>query len=185
MKAIKIIIILALVQQSASLWAQRYITKDGHISFYSEAPLENIEAHNHQALSIIDFEKQEIVVSLLMKGFEFEKSLMQEHFNENYVESDKFPKATLKGDFSTNETVALDKDGTYTINITGQLTIHGVTQPLNTPATIVVEGGKVSGEAKFQVKVADHDIGVPKVVAKNIAEAVEVTISFHYSPYNS
>ena len=185
MKTIKIIIILALMLQSASLWAQRYITKDGHVSFYSEAPLENIEAHNHQALSIIDFEKQEIVVSLLMKGFEFEKSLMQEHFNENYVESDKFPKATLKCDFSSNEAVTLDKDGTYTINIEGQLTIHGVTQPLSTPATIVVEGGEVGGEAKFEIKVADHDIEIPKVVAKNIAEAVEVTIAFYYSPYSS
>lgn len=185
MKAIKIIIILALMQQNVPSWAQRYITKDGHISFYSEAPLENIEAHNHQALSIIDFEKQEIVVSLLMKGFEFEKSLMQEHFNENYVESDKFPKATLKGDFTADQAVMLNKDGTYTINIAGQLTIHGVTQPLNTPATIAIEGGKVSGTAKFEVKVADHDIGIPKVVAKNIAEVVEVTIAFHYSPYSS
>ncbi|MBX2840890.1 MAG: YceI family protein [Flammeovirgaceae bacterium] len=178
-------VITLLIGLTTSVFAQKFITKNGHTSFYSEAPMENIEAHNKEVLSIIDFESNEIVTTMLMNGFQFKKSLMQEHFNEKYVESDQFPKATFKGKFTPNETIDLSKDGNYELAVTGTLTIHGVTKPIDTSATIEVKDGAVSGKTNFNVKVEDYDISIPKVVVENIAETVLVTSEFTYSPYSN
>lgn len=162
---------------------ERYIARDGKIRFFSHAPLEDIEATNSSVLSIIDLEKGQVAVDLLIKAFEFEKKLMQEHFNENYLESGKFPKATFKGMFSVPENLKLMEDGTYEVMVKGELTIHGVPKPLETGATLVVANSRLSGQLKFTVKVADHDIKIPKVVMKNIADEVEVTGTFNYEPF--
>lgn len=186
MNILKISGVLALLIGLASTsFAQKFITKNGHTSFYSEAPMENIEAHNKEVLSIIDFDSHEIVTTMLMNGFQFKKSLMQEHFNEKYVESDQFPKATFKGKFTPNEAIDLNKDGNYELAVTGDLTIHGVTKPIETKATIEVKNGVVIGKTNFNVKVKDFDITIPKVVVENIAETVLVTSDFTYSPYNN
>lgn len=181
-----IIVITVFAAIAADVMAQgKYITKAGHISFYSEAPLENIEAHNHEVLSIIDLDANQVAVSMLMKAFSFEKSLMQEHFNENYVESDKFPKSTFKGSFASANPVDLSKDGIYEVEVTGDLTIHGITQPVSTQGTIEVKEGQVVTKTKFKVALKDYKIEIPKVVVDNIAEEIEITVELQHAPLNS
>jgi len=184
--SIIIIVIMVMIAIAADVMAQgKFITKTGHISFYSEAPLENIEAHNHEVLSIIDTESKEVAVSMLMKAFAFEKSLMQEHFNENYVESDKFPKATFKGTFASVEPIDLSKDGIYEVDVTGDLTIRGITKPITTQGTIEVKEGQVVTKTKFKVAVKDYEIEIPKIVVDNIAEEIEITVELQHAPLNS
>ena len=161
----------------------KYFTRNGYIKFYSHAPMEDIEAHNRQVTSFLDTDNGELVFSVLMKSFQFEKALMQEHFNENYVESDKYPKATFKGKILNPESVDFKKDGVYTVKVEGDMTIHGVTNKVTTDGTITVKGGKVMANAKFPIAVADYKIEIPAVVRDNIAKEVEVTVDMTYEPY--
>ena len=180
-----ILIYLAVLISNSLLAQDKFITQTGYTKFFSSAPLEDIEAHNNKVQSVIDFAKQEVVVSMDMKAFEFDKSLMREHFNENYVESEKFPKAIFKGTFSNGSTIDPTKDGEYAVTVEGTMTIHGVTQPITTKGTIIGNGSKINAQTKFMVKVADHDIDIPKIVFHNIAEEVEVTVDLKYDPLNS
>lgn len=181
-----LIVIVVMIAIAADVMAQgKFITKNGHISFYSEAPLENIEAHNHEVLSIIDMEAKQVAVSMLMKAFAFEKSLMQEHFNENYVESDKFPKATFKGTFTAAESVDMSKDGVYAVEVSGDLTIHGITKPVTTQGTMEVKEGQVITKTVFKVALKDYDIEIPKVVVDNIAGEIEITVELQHAPLSS
>lgn len=165
-------------------YGQKYIDRAGHASFFSKASLENIEAHTRQALSMVDIKSGDIVASVLMKSFQFEKALMQEHFNENYVESDKYPKASFKGKVANIEKLDLSKDGTVTLDVSGDLTVHGETKPLQTKAEFTVNKGALSAKTKFPVTVKDHKIEIPKLVVNNIAEVVDVTLEFQYQPMN-
>lgn len=185
MKAIYFMMGITLVLSAPLLAQDKYMTQAGYTKFFSSAPLEDIEAHNDQVQSIIDFSKQEVVVSMDMQLFEFEKSLMREHFNENYIESEKYPKAIFKGTFQGDEPIDPTQDGEYSVTVSGNLTIHGITQPISAPGTIRVKDSKVSALTKFVVRVADHDIKIPKIVFHNIAEEVEVTVDLKYNPLNS
>lgn len=158
-----------------------YYTKNGQISFYSKAPLENIEAHNNEVASFVDIKKNEIAFSLLVKSFHFEKALMEEHFNENYMESDKYPKATFKGKVTDAGNLNLNADGNYKITVEGTLTIHNVSNKVKTDATVIIKNKEMSGQAKFNVRLADYQIKIPSVVSQNIAEIVEVSVNCHYS----
>jgi len=160
----------------------RYIDRAGKASFFSKAPLEDIEAHNDQALSLLDAGNGEIAASILMKSFQFQKALMQEHFNEKYIESDKYPKATFKGKIKDLSKLDLTKDGKYTVEVEGEITLHGETQPLKTTVDFVVKDKAISASSTFTLRVKDFKITIPTVVVKNIAEVVEVKISFNYKP---
>lgn len=184
MKLIKTVLTLALCFSFFAANAQdRYLTRQGHIKFFSSAPLEDIEANNYKVLSIVDLSKGQIAVDLLIKAFEFEKKLMQEHFNENYMESGKYPKSTFKGNFDVPTGLQAMENGTYELDVEGELSVHGVKKPLATKAVLKVEDGQLTGEVFFKVKVKDHEIKIPKVVVRNIAEEVEVTGTFSYEPY--
>jgi polyisoprenoid-binding protein YceI len=166
---------------SAAVFSQdRIFTRKGAISFYSKAPLEDIEAHNNAAVSVLDKGTGAIEFSVLMKGFEFAKALMQEHFNENYVESDKYPKATFKGKITDISKVKFGADGSYTVPVTGQLTLHGVTKDLKATATIVVKGGAVSGTTGFTVSLEDYNIKIPAVVKDKVSKTVKVVVNSNY-----
>lgn len=181
----KILFAVAMSLSLLTVHAQdRYLTRTGHIKFFSSAPLEDIEAHNYKVLSIVDLSKGQIAVDLLIKAFEFEKKLMQEHFNENYMESGKYPKSTFKGTFEVPAGLKSMEDGTYELDVTGELSVHGVKKPVDTKATLTVKDGKLTGNVSFGVKVKDHEIKIPKVVVRNIAEEVEVTAEFEFEPYN-
>ncbi len=160
---------------------EMYYTKKGKISFYSKAPLENIEAHNNEVVSFIDIKKAEIVFSVLIKSFQFEKALMEEHFNTSYMESDKYPKAKFTGKVKNPEVVK-PVDGSYQITVEGTLSIHNVSKPLITEATVTIKDNQLSGKAKFNVRLADFNIKIPSVVSQNIAEVVEVTVACQYLP---
>jgi hypothetical protein len=170
---------LALVQQIS---AQKYMSKTGHIWFFSHTPVEDIEAHNHQVASILDITTGDLAFSMLIKGFEFKKALMQEHFNENYMESDKIPKASFKGKITNLSAVNFKKDGTYSVEVGGDLTIHGVTKPVTTKGTIEVKDGKITAKAKFITTPKDFDIKIPSVVEKSIAHEIEVNVDTSYNP---
>jgi len=156
--------------------AQKFITKTGHIKFYSDSPLEKIEAHNRQVNAALDAATGDFVFKVLIKSFEFEKTLMQEHFNENYLESDKFPTATFLGKVINMKDVNVGKDGTYEALVEGKLTIHGVTQPVKKNGTFEVKGTKITVEAKFTIQLADYNIKVPGAVTNSISKSIEITV---------
>ena len=160
--------------------AQKYFTKTGLITFHSDAPMEKIEAENHKATSVIDMESGEMQWSVLIKAFAFEKSLMEEHFNENYMESSKFPKATFKGAILNLSDLDLSIPGTYTVKVKGTLQIHGVSQEVETEASFIVRDEDFSGNAEFEVALADYDIEIPSVVAENIAKTVLIKVNADY-----
>ncbi len=107
--------------------AQIYITRNGRVTFFSKSPLENIDARNNEITSILDTKKGEFVFIVLIKGFKFKKTLMEEHFNENYMESNLFPKAIFKGSLGNLENINFSKEGIYPVTVKGNLTLHGVT----------------------------------------------------------
>jgi polyisoprenoid-binding protein YceI len=174
--------LMALLFALSGLHAQKFYTRDGKISFYSDAPMEKIEAHNSSATSVVDTETGKMEFAVLIKAFQFEKALMQEHFNENYMESSKYPKAVFKGEIVNKNDVNFSKDGTYSAKIKGEMTIHGVTKPLETKGTFTVKNGALSGAAEFNLQVADYNIEVPAVVRDNIAKTVQVTAKMDYQP---
>ena len=184
MKKIIFSLIAVLAVAISSADAQKYFTRSGKISFYSDAPLEKIEAVNNNATSVIDAESGKMEFAVLIKGFQFEKSLMQEHFNENYMESSKFPKALFKGEITNLDAVNFKEDGEYAADVKGDLTIHGVTQPKEAAGTITIKDGKISATSKFEITVADHEIEIPSVVRDNIAKTVLVKVEMGYELFN-
>ncbi|RMD73562.1 MAG: YceI family protein [Bacteroidetes bacterium] len=179
----KTLFALALLLATTHLSAQIWFTRSGKISFYSDAPLEKIEAHNKSATSVLNTADGRLEFAVLIKGFQFEKALMQEHFNENYMESDKYPKATFKGSIVNIDEVDFGKDGTYPVVAKGQLTIHGVTREVEVPGQITVTNGQIAAQASFEVAVADYGIEIPAVVRDNIAKVVRVDVDVTYEPF--
>jgi len=160
--------------------AQKYFTKNGNISFFSATTLENITADNNQVVSVLNTENGEMQFSLLIKNFHFKKALMEEHFNENYMESDKFPKATFKGNITDAAKVNFTADGSYNVTVDGELTLHNVTKKISASGIITVKGGKIAGTSKFTAKPSDYNITIPALVKDNISETIEVTVSCNY-----
>ncbi|MES2616486.1 MAG: YceI family protein [Bacteroidota bacterium] len=161
--------------------AQKYQTKTGNIKFYSKTDKETIKAENRKVVSAIDSTTGALEFSLLMKAFDFTNDVMEQHFNESYAESDKFPKATFKGAISDRSKVNFSKDGTYKVNITGKLTIKDVTKDITTTATIVVKGGKITATSQIKIKPKDYNFKIPAIAEKSIAEELTVDIAMTYT----
>lgn len=178
MKKITVLIIMLMLVISCAN-AQKFMTKAGTIKFSSETPMEKIAGVNRQVNSALDFTTGDFVFRVLIRGFEFEKALMQEHFNENYMESEKFPNATFNGKVTNIKSISLEKAGVYKVVVQGDLTIHGITNKVNVNGTLEVKGGKVLAVATFNIAPKDYKITIPQAVIKNISEAilVEVNIS--------
>jgi polyisoprenoid-binding protein YceI len=174
------IILMALVLAGSTAQAQKiYSTKSGKISFFSNAPLEDITAKTTEVESKLAPSNGQVVFTLLVKGFQFENQLMEDHFNENYLESTKFPKSDFKGVITNIKEINFSKDGTYPANVKGALTIHGVTKEVTSNGTIEVKGGKVTAKSKFDVKLKDFNIG-GAMVGKKIAENISITVDCQY-----
>ena len=169
-------ITIVLILGFSNIYGQKYITKNGHISFFSETPMENIEARNNQVNCALNAETGDFVFIVVMKSFEFEKALMQEHFNENYLESDKFPNSKFTGKVNNISDIDFTTNGEYNVEVEGGLTIHGVTNHVKEPGIFYVEDGVVTGKTKFKLAVADYDIKIPKAVRENIAESLEINV---------
>jgi hypothetical protein len=162
--------------------AQLYTATEGStVSFFSEAPLENIEANNTKVNSFLNTASNEVMFIVHIRGFEFDKDLMKEHFNEKYMESDKYPMATFKG--KINDAVDYTKDGTYNVTATGMLNMHGVEREINAPGTVTVDKGKINIKSDFRVPIKGFNIEVPKLVFQNIAEVISIKVNTNYSPY--
>ena len=163
--------------------AQKYFTRDGNINFISDAVLEKIEAKNTNATSVLDAETGKLEFAVLVKAFQFEKALMQEHFNENYMESSKFPKAIFKGSIDNFEALDLSKSGTYEVTVVGKLSIHGETQPIKTKGSLKIDGENILASSVFSIQVEDYGIKIPSVVKDNVAKEVEIMVDLKYQPF--
>jgi len=172
---------LILVFSSASAQNKLYSSTKSEFTFFSKAPLEDIKASNTRANSMINLSNRELVVRLPVSQFQFSNKLMQKHFNENYLESEKYPFATFNG--RINEDLDLSKTGVYVVSASGILTIHGVDQERKINGKLTVTDQSMFLETKFQVILVDHKIEIPKLVFKKIAEIVEVSASINYAPY--
>jgi len=159
-----------------------FMTRNGQVSFFSKTPMENIEGTNNEVTSMIDTSKGDIVFAVLVKSFRFEKALMEEHFNENYLESTKFPKATFQGKFTNTQSINFSKDGTYTATVEGDLTMHGIKQRQTATGTITVTNGKISAVSTFTIKLVDYKIERPSLVADKISETIEIRVNCQYEP---
>jgi polyisoprenoid-binding protein YceI len=155
-------------------FSQNYMTKTGFIGFYSKTPFEDIQGENNQVYAVLDPTSHHLAFAVLLKGFLFPKELMQVHFNENYVESDKYPKATFSGTCSGD--MELSKDGIYQVVIKGDLSLHGVTKTLETTAQLEVKNGKITGSSAFKIKPEDFQITIPGVVRDKIAKEINVKV---------
>lgn len=173
----KIILGMLVICGTQSLYAQKYMTRTGRISFYSATPLENIEAFNNEVAAVFDSKSGEFAFQAPIKSFKFDRALMQEHFNENYMESDKYPRAEYKGKITDIANVNFAKDGNYKVSTTGKLTIHGVTKDVTLPASVTVKGAQATINSKFSVKPPDYNISIPKLVEGKIAKSIEVTVN--------
>jgi polyisoprenoid-binding protein YceI len=162
-----------------STYGQKYVTDKSLVSFYSHAAIEDITATNKKVSGLYNSETGEIVFSIPISEFQFAKSLMQEHFNEKYMESDKFPKATFQG-----KVVGLDVSNKdmQQAKAVGKLTIHGVTNDVEIPGTFEKQDNKLLMKTKFIVKLVDYKIAIPQLLWQNIAEQVEVTSEFIFKP---
>ena len=175
----RIIIMLALITMLSSLQAQKiYSTKAGKISFFSSSPLQDIEAKTSEVESKLAANGQ-IVFTMLIKGFQFDNQKMEDDFNESYLESSKFPKATFKGNITNINDIDFSKDGSYPAKVSGDLTIHGVTKPVTTDGTIEVKGSKVIASSKFNITVKDYNIG-GVLIGKKIANTIAITVNCEY-----
>ena len=177
MKSIYLFLLFTLT--SCALRAQQIlICNNAKVSFFSSTIVEDIEGKSAAGRSVIDTKSGNIIFKVRNNSFQFKKKLMQEHFNENYMESDKYPESEFKG--TIKDPVNLTVDGTYKATVEGNLNVHGVTKAYRTQADLTVSNGVVTAKAVFKVKIADHGIEIPTLVFKNIAEFVEVRVQANY-----
>jgi polyisoprenoid-binding protein YceI len=174
---------LLIASATGVLWGQgKYLTNDGQISFFSHTAIEDIKAENLEVASVIDAASGEVAIIVKMTDFQFKKKLMQEHFNENYVESEKFPKAIFNGTILNNSQLDYSSEGKYTVQVEGEMTIHGISNIVNAEGIIEVISDGIIARTKFLLNPEDYDIKIPKVVRKNIAEKLEITVELSYQP---
>lgn len=172
--------LLIFIVSSPQKNSKQFIARQGQISFFSYTSVENIEANNNQVLSIFDTETNEIAVNMLMRAFVFKKDLMYEHFNESYIESDLYPKATFEGkilDFEKNNNQLQTKI------IRGKLTIHGISKQIDIKTNIEKNKDSYSMTGEFTVAVSDFQIKIPPILASNIAKTISVKFRFQFQPY--
>jgi polyisoprenoid-binding protein YceI len=176
----KAIVALALFASQWSMAQTFFISRNGQISFFSKTPMENIDAVNNEVTSMLNAQNGELVYAVLVKSFRFERALMEEHFNENYMESTKFPKATFTGKLVNSAEINFKKDGTYPATVEGELTIHGVSKKVTATGNLEIIGDKVVVSSLFNIKPGDYDIKIPSLVADKIAEIFEVKVNCRY-----
>lgn len=162
--------------------AQKYMTKNGFIGFASHTSMEEIKGDNNQVASVLDIKTGELVFQVLMKSFHFDRALLEEHFNENYVESDKFPKSSFTGKITNLSTVDFAKKGIYPVAVDGELTIHGIVKKISSKGTLEVLDGGINASSKFNINPEDYGIAIPSLVREKISKDLEVTVTMKFAP---
>lgn len=174
-----LLLVLGVIMVNFSSVAQKYTTEKTYVSFFSDAAIEDIKAENTKTIGAFNASSGEIAFSVPIKDYEFEKSLMKEHFNEKYMETEKYPKSTFEGTISGFD---LNASGSQKVVSKGKLTIHGQTREVEIPGTFEKQGENLVMKSKFIVKLEDYKITIPKLLWQNIAEQVEVTVDFTFKP---
>ncbi|MEB2783056.1 YceI family protein [Algoriphagus persicinus] len=172
----RLVLFPLMLSLAVQVHCQSMRSTSGYVRFFSSALIEDITAENEKATAIFDPASGEAVFLIPISGFEFRKSLMKEHFNENYLESDKFPEAYFRGKISGYSPGISQSNAVAE----GELTIHGVTKPVKIRGAIRDQGGKIEMQAVFQVVLEDYHIEIPRLMFQNIAEEVEVSIKFEF-----
>jgi polyisoprenoid-binding protein YceI len=184
----KIILLLSVTTIASITFAQgKYFTKTGKIDFDATVPKspEDIKGVNKSTTMVIDTKTGDMEFLVLMKGFEFTRALMQEHFNENYVESTKFPKAEFKGAIVDNAAVNYTKDGAYKVKVKGKLTMHGITKDTESDGVITIKSGKITATSTIVTVLADYKISIPSLVADKVASSAKININCALEPLPS
>ncbi|HEV2831588.1 MAG TPA: YceI family protein [Hanamia sp.] len=175
-----LLILVICVAANSQINGQIYFTKNGRISFFSKTILEDINADNNQVISILNLQTSGLQFSLLNNAFHFPKAKMEEDFNEDYMESSRYPRSTFKGTIAGIDKIDFSKDGTWPVNVSGELMIHGVTKSIAVPGKIIIKGEKVSASASFKILPKDYKIRIPSLVSNKIAESIDVTVDCLY-----
>lgn len=171
-------ILVALFISINSAWSQSslyYFTSEGTIKFKSDAPQEIIRAESKSVRGLLDGQKKTFVFKVAIRSFEgFNSALQREHFNEKYLESEKYPEAVFSGKII--EDIDLSIPGTYSVRAKGMLSIHGIEQERIIKSTVTVGNGSAVVESRFNVSVSEHNIRIPKVVHEKIASEINVEV---------
>jgi len=181
----KLLFIVAAFSATTTITAQdKQFTKTGKITFDATVPKspENIDAVNKSVVCVLDTKAGALQFAVLMKGFEFDRALMMEHFNENYVESGKYPKAEFKGNIANNAAVNYTKDGAYPVKVKGKLTMHGETKEVEADGKITVKAGKINATADFEVLFKDYKIDIPELVADKVSKTAKIKVDCSLEP---
>ena len=179
MKKILIILCFAIAAKFSS--AQIYLAKSCTISFFSASVIENIEATNTASKPVLNTATGEMAIKVPVRSFQFKSQLMQDHFNEDYLETDKYPFAVFAG--KINEVIDYSKDTVNNVTVSGKMNMHGVERPVSISGTVSVNHGMITMNSKFNVHIADYNIKVPSLYVRNIAEDVEVKITSEMEAY--
>jgi len=185
MKKVGFIIAAGLIISMSSFRSDgtKVITKTGHINIFSHTVAEDIKADNYKITSTLDLSTGEMVFSVPMQGFEFEKALMQKHFNSpKFLDTQQFPKAKFKGTILNLKNIDLAKEGSNSVTVKGSLDLHGISKAIEEKGIITVRGGEIVATAKFNIVLADYKIAFEKgKPSTNIAKEVELNIKMNYS----
>jgi hypothetical protein len=178
----KIISLFLLILCINASQAQKYFTRTGKIDFDAGTGVEDIKGTNKSVTSVLDVSTGQIQFQVLIKGFEFWSQLMQDHFNENYMESDKYPKSTFKGVITNIEKVNVTKDGTYPVTVKGTLDIHGVKKEVESKGTLKVKGENIDASSEFVITMDDYKIAIPSVVKDKLSRTAKIKINCNFTP---
>jgi len=178
----RLIVIFFLISIGFTINAQKYMTRNGYIGFFSHTLMEDIKGDNNQVAGVLDISTGDIVFQVLIKSFHFDRALMEEHFNENYMESDKFPKSSFKGKITNLSSVNFSKNGSYEVIVEGDLTIRDATNKISTKGTVEVVTGGINASSKFNIVPENYKINIPGVVREKISKNLEVTVTMKFSP---
>ena len=179
-----VIIFISIFFVTVTTEAQNILfTKTGHIYFMSHTDAIDIDGNNYQVTSFLNTGTGEIAFQMLVKSFKFSLATAEEHFNETYMESDKYPKASLKGIVTNLKDINLNTNGTYKAIVKGDLNIHGVSRPIEQEGTVTVKDGKINAVSVFKININDYNITIPKIVEDRVAKTVDVKIDLEYTPY--
>ena len=161
-----------------------YFTRNGHIYFISETDAIDIDANNNQVASFLDITSGKLQFAVLIKSFEFKLATAKEHFNESYMESEKYPKATFKGEIIDIGNINLKNKGTYPVIVKGELTLRGITKIIEVSGEITVTDGEINAKSEFNIPISDYNISVPSLVEHRVAKQIIVKVDMIYLPYN-
>jgi predicted small secreted protein len=176
MRQLLLLTTIILLLSCFNAFGSKYITKTGYIYFKSQTDAIDIDGTNNSVAAILDSETGEFVVIVLIKAFELPLATAKKHFNDTYMESDKYPRANFKGSVAEIKNIDLSVDGSHTVTIEGVLSIHGKDKTIKQTGLINVKNGEISGKTNFKINIDDHSIVVPNDVKDRVAKIVDVNV---------